>query len=98
MKDFNKYRREADLLKAIAHPVRLCILEGLIDEECNVGKMQECLGLPQANVSQHLAVLRARGIVAGHREGLEVRYSVVDPRVARVVRSILGGEGSGVDG
>ena len=97
MRDYNRYRREADLLKAIAHPVRLCILEGLLDGECNVGRMQDCLRLPQSNVSQHLAVLRSRGIVTGRRRGLEVLYSVTDPRVAQIVKVMLATEGSGTN-
>ncbi|MGE5485261.1 MAG: ArsR/SmtB family transcription factor [Ignavibacteriales bacterium] len=93
MREYSRYRRDADLLRAIAHPVRLCILNGLMDHECNVGTMQECLGLPQSTVSQHLSVLRARGIVTATRRGVNVCYSVADSKVAAIVRLISDGNG-----
>ena len=88
VRDYSRYQRDADLLKAIAHPVRLCIIRGLLDEECNVSTMQECLGLPQSTVSQHLGVLRARGIVTATRRGVSMCYSVADDRVAAIIRLI----------
>lgn len=63
--DFERYNEAAELLKALAHPVRLCIVKGLMEKgSCNVSFMQNCLGLPQSTVSQHLQKLRALGIVA----------------------------------
>ena len=68
-----KYMELSELLKALAHPVRLCIVRGLIEKGgCNVGHMQECLAAPQSTISQHLQKLRAAGIVTGTRNGLEV--------------------------
>ena len=82
-----KYLELSELLKALAHPVRLCIVRGLIENGgCNVGHMQECLAAPQSTISQHLQKLRAAGIVAGTRNGLEVNYRVCDPRVVELVR------------
>ena len=82
-----KYLELSELLKALAHPVRLCIVRGLIEKGgCNVGHMQECLAAPQSTISQHLQKLRAAGIVAGTRNGLEVNYRVCDPRVVELVR------------
>ena len=49
------YQEPAELLKAIAHPVRLCIVRGLWQGGgCNVSHMQDCLGIPQSTISQHL--------------------------------------------
>lgn len=67
----------ADMLKAIAHPVRLCIVRGLWQNGCcNVTHMQQCLGAPQSTVSQHLARLRQAGIIEGRRRGLEICYQL----------------------
>ena len=61
--NFKRYNEAADILKALAHPVRLCIVQGLLRKGyCNVGYMQECLELPQSTVSQHLQKLRSFGI------------------------------------
>lgn len=78
--------QQAELLKAIAHPVRLCILRGLLQKgECNVSHMQSCLDMPQSTVSQHLAKLRAAGVVTATRQGTEVHYRVTHPLVQRLV-------------
>lgn len=80
----------AELLKVIAHPVRLCIIKGLISKgSCNVGYMQNCLELPQSTISTHLSKLRARGIIEGERNGLEVNYKVKDERVIKIINSIF---------
>jgi len=59
MEQYEKYEKKAEMLKALAHPIRLCIAKGLIDGKCNVNNMQECLNISQSNVSQHLAKLKA---------------------------------------
>ena len=89
MEDFKKYEDKAEKLKALAHPHRLCIVKGLMDNKCNVTKIQECMGLPQSTVSQHLAKLKAAGIIEGQRNGLEVCYSVVDKDVIRLLLAFL---------
>lgn len=92
MVDTKKYEQKAEKLKALAHPHRLCIVKGLIDNECNVTKMQECLGLPQSTVSQHIAKLRSAGIINGQRKGLEICYKVVDEETIAIIK-VLCGEG-----
>ncbi len=57
------YERKAELLKILGHPVRLCIVNGLITKECNVTGIQDCLKLPQSTISQHLGILKAHGII-----------------------------------
>jgi len=59
MEQYKKYEKKAEVLKALAHPIRLCIAKGLVEGKCNVGNMQDCLGAGQSNVSQHLAKLKA---------------------------------------
>ncbi len=85
MKVTEKYRIIADKLKAIAHPVRLCIVKGLIGESCNVMGMQDCLHIPQSTISQHLGRLKASGIIKGERLGTEIIYKVVDEDIKRVI-------------
>ena len=85
--DTNKYNEIAEVLKALAHPVRLCIVRGLIEKGgCNVCHMQECLGMPQSTTSQHLQKLRSAGIISGQRKGLEVTYKVCDQRVVELIK------------
>jgi DNA-binding transcriptional ArsR family regulator len=74
-----EFSREAEIFKALGHPIRLKIVYGLIKVGgCNVKNMQECLGLHQATVSQHLIHLKSRGIITSTRQGLEMVYSVED--------------------
>ena len=90
---FNKdqnYERQAEILKVMGHPVRLKIVAGLMSQSCNVKKIWECLELPQATVSQHLALLKNKGVIAGRREGTEVHYQVVSDAACQVVKALLG--------
>ncbi len=88
--DLELLRAKSDLLKAIAHPVRLCIVRGLIQQgECNVNKIQGCLNLPQSTVSQHLGKLRDLGIIRGRRDGVEVFYQVVNEDVKKVIQVLF---------
>jgi DNA-binding transcriptional ArsR family regulator len=76
----------AELLKAIGHPVRLCIVKRLAEQgDCNVTFLQDCMGLPQSTVSTHLQKLRAAGIVSTSRQGLEVTYSLHNEQMKRIV-------------
>jgi DNA-binding transcriptional ArsR family regulator len=83
------YEREAEILKVLGHPIRLKIVAGLLSEVCNVKKIWECLGLPQATVSQHLALLKNKGIIEGRRNGVEVYYSVVSPEASTIIRALF---------
>lgn len=89
--EFNVNRQfsaEAEILKVLGHPIRLKIVAGLCTQECNVKHIWECLGLPQATVSQHLALLKNKGIIEGKREGVEVHYSVVHPLAKKIIASL----------
>ena len=89
MIDLKNYEKKADKIKALAHPHRLCIIKGLMDGGCNVTKIQECMSLPQSTVSQHLAKLKAAGIIDGERKGLEICYHVVDKDIIDIVKILL---------
>lgn len=91
--NFKSYNETADILKALAHPVRLCIVRGLMQkEQCNVTYMQECLNLPQSTVSQHLQKLRSMGIVETERNGLEINYTVANEKVKKLIHIFFGEE------
>ncbi len=82
--------RKADILKAIAHPVRLCIVKGLLENgECKVTDIQQCLEVPQSTVSQHLTRLKAAGIVEGRRDGVEIYYYLVNDEVKNVIKALF---------
>jgi len=88
--DFKQYDEIAELLKALSHPVRLCIVRGLLGKgKCNVSYMQECLNIPQSTISQHLQKLRSARIIEGTRNGLEINYSVTNPTVIKLINSIF---------
>lgn len=89
VQNMQKYNDKSEMLKAIAHPVRLCIVRGLMEKECNVTRMQECLGLPQSTISQHLGKLKAARIIEGERCGLEISYRVVNDDVRRVIEALF---------
>ncbi len=71
--------------KAIADPKRLLIICILRDGELSVGDIAETLGVSQSNASQHLAVLRDRGIVATRREGTSVFYSLRSQKILMAI-------------
>lgn len=81
---------KAELLKAIAHPVRLCILTKLLYEgTSNVTNMQNCLDVPQSTVSQHLAKLRSAGVVEKTRNGLEIYYRIEKQDIREILKILL---------
>ena len=89
----NAYALQAELLKVLAHPARLQILDVLRDGEQCVCHLQAVLGLRQAYVSQQLMELRTLGLVTDRKEGLRVFYSVRDPSVYAILdvaRSLVG--------
>lgn len=86
------YNEMAELLKVLGHPARLCIVDGLLNNEgCNVSYMQSCLNIPQSTVSQHLAKLKAAGIIEGKRDGLEIKYKVVNQMAIKLIDTIFKG-------
>jgi DNA-binding transcriptional ArsR family regulator len=78
-------RFKADIFQALAHPTRIAILELLSGGELSAGAVIEKLGMEQANVSQHLAVLRAKQLVSNRKAGNQVFYSVRDPIIIEVL-------------
>jgi ArsR family transcriptional regulator len=82
----------ADICKTLANPKRLEILNALQGGEVSVSQLVRRLRLPKANVSQHLALLRSRGVVSARREGLNVYYRVANPKIIQacnLMREVL---------
>ena len=72
---------KAEFFKALAHPLRIQILELLRDGPLSVTHIQEATGVPGSSASQQLAVLRGRGVVTTERRGTTVIYRVPDPEL-----------------
>jgi DNA-binding transcriptional ArsR family regulator len=80
--------RVTDLLKAMANPSRLMILCQLAEGEKSVGEMERVVGLSQSGLSQHLAVLRRKRIVATRREAQSIFYSLASKEVEEIMASL----------
>jgi len=78
-------RFKADIFQALAHPTRIAIIELLEGGELSAGELIGKLGMEQANVSQHLAVLRSKQLVVHRKVGNQVFYSVRDPIIIKVL-------------
>ncbi|MCU0612279.1 MAG: metalloregulator ArsR/SmtB family transcription factor [Candidatus Eisenbacteria bacterium] len=78
----------AAVLKAMAHPIRLVVICGLLRQPSTLTEISIALSIPSSTMAQHLNVLRHAGIIRGARLGREVRFSVVDDS-ARSIMSLL---------
>jgi len=72
-------------LKAMSHPIRLKILCTLGEEEVSVQDIVDNVGTSQSNISQHLAILRDKGILSSRKDANRVYYRVGDPRTLRLI-------------
>jgi len=77
--------RAALSMKAMAHPLRLKILCTLGDQEVSVQEIVELVGTSQSNISQHLAILRDKGILSSRKDANRVYYKVGDARTLRLI-------------
>jgi ArsR family transcriptional regulator len=77
------FKHQAEICKTMADVKRLMILHELREGEMSVGQLVSNLDLSQANVSQHLAILRERGIVTTRRDGTSIYYSLANPKIAQ---------------
>lgn len=76
---------KADFFRALAHPVRIRLLETLVIRERSVQELQADLSVDQSSVSQHLAVLRNQNIVSARKSGSAMRYGLRDPLVGELL-------------
>jgi DNA-binding transcriptional ArsR family regulator len=86
------YELQADVLKTLANARRLEMAHLLAEAPMTVGHLADCMSLAQPNVSQHLALMRAAGVVLAERDGREIRYRLADPDIiaaCRLMRAAL---------
>ena len=81
--NYSQARVRADILKALAHPVRVLIVEALTDGDRCVCELNELAAIDQSNISRHLAVLKKAGIVSDRREGMKVFYHLETPCILK---------------
>lgn len=88
MIDQARIERAAEVLKTVAHPIRLRIVEFLESGEKSVNELKDLLGVTQPLTSQHLSQMRMRGVLGSRREGTLVYYSIANPDVVKVIHCI----------
>jgi DNA-binding transcriptional ArsR family regulator len=81
-------RYKADVFSVLSHPTRIHIVELLREGEQSVGALIEHTGIEAANASQHLAILRSKGLVTARKEGNQVFYSLRDQAIVQVLDSM----------
>ena len=79
--------RQAEVMCALGHPMRLAIVRGLLKDECNVNKIVKRFDIPQSTISQHLRVLKSAQIIKGKRKGVCVCYRVIDKFVRKMLKN-----------
>lgn len=84
------YSKDAEILKALGHPIRLCIATNLLrQKDSNVGMMVKCMGVAQPTISQHLNILKAAGVVNCTRDANRMLYSFASPRAEKIVKALV---------
>lgn len=83
------YELHASVCKGLADPKRLLILDALREGERSVNEICDLADLPQSNVSQHLAVLREKGLVVARRDGQRVYYAVASAKINQALDLLL---------
>jgi DNA-binding transcriptional ArsR family regulator len=81
----------AQRFRVLGEPMRIKLLDRLREGDATVGELQEALGASQQNVSKHLGILHAAGMVARAKEGNHARYSISDPSVFELCDQVCGG-------
>ncbi len=86
------YELHADICKIFSNPKRLEIINTLKDKELSAGELIEKIGLSKANLSQHMSVLRSKGVVLTRREGVNIYYRIANPKIIQachLMREVL---------
>lgn len=92
MKQERLFELHAEVCKTLSNPVRLRIINELRDGEMTVRALAKKLGVRQAHLSQHLSVLRHRGVVSARKDGVNVYYSIANPKIIKacnLIREVL---------
>lgn len=86
------FKLQSEICKTLSSPKRLEIIYILKDGEKTAGQITEAMGLNPANVSQHLSVLKACGVVRARRDGVNICYSIANPKIVKacaLMREVL---------
>lgn len=86
------YKIHAEMCKVFSNPTRLEILNLLRDKEMSVTELIEKTKLSQANISQHLSIMKSKGIVASNRKGKNIYYMLTNPKIIKafdIIREVL---------
>jgi ArsR family transcriptional regulator len=86
------YELHADVCKTLANPIRIEIINTLRNRELPYGDLLSALKIKKANLSQHLAVMRSKGIVKTRRDGVNIYYRIANPKVLKacdIMREVL---------
>ena len=92
MKQKRLFELHAEVCKTLSNPVRLKVINELQEGEMTVGALAKKLGIRQAHVSQHLALLRQRGVVKTRRDGPNIYYGISNPKIVKacgLIREVL---------
>jgi DNA-binding transcriptional ArsR family regulator len=81
----------AQRFRVLGEPMRIKLLDRLREGDATVGELQEALGASQQNVSKHLGMLHAAGMVSRTKDGNHTRYSISDPSVFELCDQVCGG-------
>jgi len=87
-KDAEKYKKRANIMKAMAHPARLLMVDHLAKGEMCVCELNALVDIDQSTVSKHLAVLRTAGIVEDEKRGMNVYYRLKTPCVLKYLECV----------
>jgi len=82
------YEQKALIYKALAHPIRIQIVEMLADGEMSVSEIVKKVGAKESNTSRHLAVLKSSGVVASRKDGLNVYYKLLMPCLVNMLSCV----------
>ena len=92
MKQERLFELHAEVCKTLSNPVRLRLINELQAGDMTVGALAKKLGRRQAHISQHLAVLRQRGVVKARRDGPNIYYGIANPKIVKacsLIREVL---------
>jgi len=92
LSDYRIYALQAEICLSLANPKRLQILNLLKNGEMSAGDLVRAMQIPKANLSQHLSLLKQKGIVIARREGTNIYYRIAHPKITEacsIMRSVL---------
>ena len=90
--DLKVFELQAEICQTLANPKRLQIVSLLKNGELSVGEMVRAMGVPKANASQHLSIMRQKGLIIARREGTTIYYRLASPKITdacSIMREVL---------